>query len=323
MTHTLLAIDDAAFPLRRNACLYLSKPAVRPEAVLLPEHGNPDAPDNAAAHFYGGVVCRDGTWQMWYYACHWEDSVNPHNAFEGHLLEGPTCYAESDDGIRWVKPALGQVSWRGSTANNVLRLADLHTEGVHVILDEDDPDPARRYKMVYNYWPADRNFGWTVRTATSPDGMAWTDGPPLPYDGFLEQSSFFRFGGLYVINGQMTQCSEGGHASGRQAYCIVSPDFTTWLPESGPSFLLPEPADPAARGGDKPYDQVHLGVGASSFGNVAVGLYGLWHNVPYVKDSDDWFGQGTTACDFGLVVSNDGLHFREPAPGHVFLHRDD
>ena len=55
---------------------------------------------------------------------------------------------------------------------------------------------------------------------------------------------------------------------------------------------------------------------------MLVGLYCIWHNVPFPTE-EDWFGMGSTAGDFGLVVSNDGLHFREPVKGHVFLHRDD
>ena len=40
---------------------------------------------------------------------------------------GPICYAESDGGITWTKPALGQVLFNGSRANNALAipLADL------------------------------------------------------------------------------------------------------------------------------------------------------------------------------------------------------
>jgi hypothetical protein len=106
----------------------------------------------------------------------------------------------------------------------------------------------------------------------------------------------------------------------RQGLAIVSPDFDNWLPECGESFFLPEPQDPSLRGPWKPYDQVHIGVGAASFGNVAVGLYCLWHNAP---NPDDWFGHGTTSGDFGLLVSNDGLHFREPVKRHIWLHRDE
>ena len=60
--------------------------------------------------------------------------------------------------------------------------------------------------------------------------------------------------------------------------------------------------------------------------NLVGGLYDLWHNrpgdrtrkIPYA-----WFGYAKTSCDLGLVVSNDGIHFREPVKGHVFLSRFD
>lgn len=316
---TCLAIDNTFLPLRKDLCLYLQEPAVRTEPVLSPEHGNPDAPDNAAAHFYGTVLHDGGLYRMWYYACHWADEVQ--NALEGRLATGPVCYAESDDGLTWRKPALGQVDWRGNRANNVIRLSILRNEGVHVIRDDDDPDPGRRYKMVYNDLPPGRDF-WTIRTATSPDGLQWTDGPALPYDAFFEQGSFYRFDGHYYANGQIHGFGEGGGPLCRQAFAILSPDFTHWLPECGESFLLPEPADPALRGSTMPYDQVHLGIGAASLGNVLVGLYCQWHNQSFPTEGD-WFGLGTSSGDFGLVVSNDGLHFREPVKGHTFLHRRD
>lgn len=81
-----------------------------------------------------------------------------------------------------------------------------------------------------------------------------------------------------------------------------------------PPFALPEPRDRSRRGTGKPYDQVHLGVGAASFGNVCVGVYGLWHDQPVFGD---------ISGDLGLVISNDGIRFREPALGHVFIHRDE
>jgi len=322
MAHLLLAIDNESLPLRRNLCLHITRPRVRPEPVLTPSRDDPDAPDNAAAHFYGAVIHEAGRYRMWYYACHWDRGGGPAGVpLLGDLREGPVCYAESGDGVHWIRPGLGQVEWRGRRDNNIIRLDAAVNEGVHVIRDDEDPDAGRRYKMVYNDWVPERGF-WTVRTATSPDGLAWTDGPRLPFDGFLEQASLYRFRGLYYIAGQMLLAGEGGHASGRQGFAVVSPDFEHWLQEYGESFLLPEPSDPAARGCDKPYEQVHIGVGAASFGNVCVGLYGLWHNRPRLEDKD-WFGFGATSGDFGLVISNDGLHFREPVKGHVWLHRDE
>ena len=309
----LLAIDDSLLPLKKNLCFYLSKPDVRPEPVMVPSRDNPLAPDYLASHFYGTVLLEDGKYRMWYYSV-------AHGEAEGDLSQGPVCYAESDDGLTWVKPSLGQVTIRGSSDNNAIALTDERIEGVTLIRDDADPDPQRRYKMIYNYWQEDgAGHYFTIRTAISADGITWQPGPPSPIDEFSEQASFYAYDGLYIVNGQSgsaPQRSEGGAPRGRHGFAWISPDFNDWLAESAESFTLPEPADPEKRGITKEYDQVHLGTGAASFGNVLVGLYCIWHNF---DQTDHWFGFGKISGDFGLVVSNDGLRFREPVKGHVYL----
>jgi hypothetical protein len=307
---TLLAVDDYALPLRRNLCYYLSTPTVRPEPVLTPSRDDPTAPDHVASHFYGTVLQEGGRFRMWYYGLGWDPEPPK-------LREGPICYAESEDGLHFTKPDLGQLEVKGSRHNNALGLPETMTEGAFVIRDDDDPDPARRYKMVYENFPAHRRF-MSARMATSPDGVHWTPGPDGPINEGVEPCSFYKHNGLYITNAQFAPSgvSEGGHAAGRQGVVCLSPDFDHWLQESGESFTLPEPQDPAVRGIDKPYQQVHLGVAPVSLGNVLVGLYCIWHALP---KEGDWFGAGTTYGDWGLVVSNDGQHFREPVKGHVFL----
>jgi hypothetical protein len=311
---TWLAINDAAFPLRRGLCYYLSRPSARREPVLVPSRDNPHAPDYMAAHFYGSVVFDQGRFRMWYYA------VNAGRDLSD-LKQGPVCYAESQDGLRWTKPILGEVEFHGSRSNNAVRLPDRITQGVAVILDPQDPDPQRRYKMVYN---AHNGQTWVFRAGTSPDGTAWTFAPDYGISQFIELSSFYRHQGLYVVNGQSVGDGEGGAARGRQGYAFVSTDFVHWLPEAADAFSLPEPAEPSERGFQKPYDQVHLGVGGASVGEAVVGLYGRWHN--FAGDTrraipNSWFGFGQISCDFGLVISNDGLHFREPVKDHIYLAR--
>jgi hypothetical protein len=324
MDELLLAIDDHSLPWKKNLCYYLSKPTVRAEPVLTPSRDDPSAPDHIATHFYGTVLFDDGRFRMWYYAVGWAEEGG---TSLGQLVQGPMCYAESEDGIHWTKPNLGRVPYRGSRDNNIIDLPEAHLpdpriETVTLIRDPGDPDPRRRYKLVYNYHPLDRPF-FTIRTATSTDGIDWDVGPELPVDEFVEPSSFYKHDGLYFVNAQTLSpyhLSEGGNPRGRQGYVWVSPDFDRWLGESADSFLLPEPPDPKDRGVPKPYDQVHLGVGAANYGSVLVGLYCIWHNRP---SEGDWFGKTTTHGDFGLVVSNDGVHFREPVKGHVYLARDE
>jgi len=351
MRTVLLAIDEVSLPLRKQVCLYLSKATVRPEPVLVPSPAESNAPDNLAAHFYGTVLHDAGKFRMWYYACHrgknpdWPPRMMQQVARkpgwligvqEGYeVYQGPLCYAESDDGLAWTKPALGQVLFKGSRANNALDLPHTIVSGTAVIRDDADSDPARRYKMVYQYFPdqteppiAEYGTLPSIACAVSPDGLRWTV-TALPFvNQFVEHCSFIRHGGKYIVHSQLFPgnnwsgaYTEGGAAGGRTGVAHTTYEFDHWPDLWEWAFALPEPCDPAKRGtgivgAESGYDQVHLGVGAASMGNVCVGVYGLWH------DRADF---AEITCDLGLVVSNDGIRFREPAatPGHAFIHRNE
>lgn len=338
---TMLGIDDALLPFKRDLCLTMTKPSVRAEPVLGPSPFESNAPDNLAAHFYGTVLADGAGFRMWYYACHygknpdWPPAMMQQVAkspgwFRGDcpLFQGPLCYAESVDGIVWTKPALGQVAFKGSSANNALALPHTVVSGATVIKDDTDPDPSRRYKMVYQFFPDQsvpviEEYGTmpTIALAVSPDGLRWTP-TGIPYRGrFVEHSSFIKHAGRYIVHyqvaGGMGWFSEGGADAGRTGVARMSYDFDTWPDVVAEAFSLPEPQDLRERGAGKPYDQVHLGVGAASFGNVCIGLYGLWHNADNSRAFDK------ISCDFGLLVSSDGLHFREPVKGYRFMRRED
>jgi len=356
----LLAIDDVSLPLRKNVCLFLSTPKVRAEPVLGPSPLESNAPDNLATHFYGTVLHEPGApgpdgkpspgkFRMWYYAVHrgrnpdWPPRKMQQIAKkpgwligvrEGYeIFQGPLCYAESGDGIAWTKPALGQLLFKGSRENNALDLPHTVVSGAAVIRDDADPDPARRYKMVYQFFPDQtdppiKEYGSlpSVACAVSADGLKWTV-TAIPFaNQFVEHCSFIRHGGKYIVHSQVFPgagrsgvCTEGGGKGGRSGVAHSTFDFDHWPDLWQWAFTLPEPANPAMRGTNHRYDQVHLGVGAASFGNVCVGVYGLWHNQPFGED----FGKIT--CDLGLVVSNDGIRFSEPAAsaGHPFIRGED
>jgi len=340
----LLAIDDAALPLRKNVCLYLSKPMVRQDPVLVPSARHTSLPDNVAAHFYGTVLWDPespgiegqtprGKFRMWYYACHggrnpdWPPMKLRQLAkkptwlkgapVEFRVFQGPLCYAESDDGIAWNKPSLGQVLFKGSTNNNALELPHTIVSGAAVIRDAADPDPDRRYKMMYQFFPDQSEppileYGHmpSVACAVSADGLRWRV-TSLPFiNQFVEHCSFIQHGGKYILHYQLFRgtpwsaaYSEGGGGGGRSGAAHSTFNFDRWPDVWEWAFVLP---------GNNP--QVHLGVGAASFGNVCVGLYGRWHDQTQFVDI-----QG----DLGLLISNDGIRFREPVPGRAFIHRDE
>lgn len=316
-----LAVDERAFPLRHNLALFLTKPNVLKKPVLVPTP-SPTAPDNSAAHFNGTVIHENGKFRMWYYAV--GKVLDKDGADTGEFGISPPCYAESNDGINWVKPALRQVKWRGTLENNGIALFDDPTEGsngAHVIRDDEDPNPGRRYKMVFGF--QDRVLKMSrVGTAISADGVHWKR---LPVDAsgknFAEVASFYKHGGLYFVNSHIRGWGEGDRPEGRQGYVWISTDFEHWLPEPAPSFKVPEPVENSGYGthGLPPanYTQDHLGVGAATYGNVAIGLWGMWNNrIP------NW-GEGGIDCHLGLLISQDGIHFEEVVKGLPYIRSDE
>ncbi|MBN1943283.1 MAG: hypothetical protein JW849_08320 [Phycisphaerae bacterium] len=89
----------------------------------------------------------------------------------GAQLGKPTlmCYAESTDGLGWVKPSLGIYSFEGSTDNNIIREGRMF----RVWHDPADPDPSRRYKAAI------RNYSGQFDAGYSSDGLRWRVAEPI------------------------------------------------------------------------------------------------------------------------------------------------
>ena len=71
------------------------------------------------------------------------------------------CYAFSKDGLRWIKPMLDIVKWKGKLSN----ILSEHVHGVGVMKDVLERDPARRYKMFFK--------GEIMSVRFSSDGLHW------------------------------------------------------------------------------------------------------------------------------------------------------
>ncbi len=148
-------------------------------------------------------VLRDGEkYRMWY---------------ECYDIDGwPTaddtsfCYAESEDGVHWVKPSLGLFAYQGNADNNIIFReigTDQHRSRVHgscVFLDP-HAAPDARYKCVsQGRFQGIGSNPYYVAGMTSPDGLHWTRLPePIcgdfadsQYSGFWDeaQQQFALFG---------------------------------------------------------------------------------------------------------------------------------
>ena len=126
--------------------------------------GPPGSWDDGRAIAYGEVLLDEGRFRMWYSGTD-RDSLK--TGTSGGYRVG---YAESEDGIRWVKPVLDQVEYQGSTENNIVNLA--YRPSGHwamVVKDEQDPDPKKRYKALVDHSGGNRLH-------YSADGYRWTEG---------------------------------------------------------------------------------------------------------------------------------------------------
>ena len=136
---------------------------------------------------------------------------------EALAAQGIRCagYYESTDGLHWSKPVVGQIEYRGSRQNNYIttRTGKGYRAPTHVVYDDTDPNPARRYKAAMT------NDGFLA----SPDGITWTllDVPPVPSQD-ESNLSFDRQAHLFLH----TVKHRGPY--GRSVWLSTSPDFAHW-----------------------------------------------------------------------------------------------
>ncbi|MBL9216269.1 MAG: hypothetical protein JNG83_12400 [Opitutaceae bacterium] len=150
-------------------------------------------------HSLNYSVFRDGDRYRMYYSTTMvamqPDPAAPPGAPPVRRQRAPSfcCYAESDDGTRWRKPALGLVEFGGSRANNILfqreQLGALTTEPAAIaVMKDGNPaaPPEARYKaFVLGLVPGDAYRG--LLAYQSPDGIHWR---PLQTEPILTAGSF-------------------------------------------------------------------------------------------------------------------------------------
>lgn len=133
-----------------------------------------------------------------------------------------TLYATSKDGVAWDKPLVGTVSSPKASKHNVVALVDLAS----VIKDKEDPDPARRYKMICYVDAPKAARGY--HTLISPDSLHWQQFSTKPISpgsdvitGYYDEKRRL-FVALLKINTEVR-----GHKR-RLFYVITSHDFLQW-----------------------------------------------------------------------------------------------
>jgi len=317
---TLFAFDSVSIPFTRSLELVMQQPEKYPGNPIV-ARGPKGEPDHWGVQFYGSIIREQGKFRLWYAAFDGArgESTTPNSAW------WRPAYAESADGVQWVKPKLGLVEYRGNKDNNLLSVDPaVGILNLKVLHEPTDPDPSRQYKMIgHVFWMKGKTRHGTLVPYVSADGLTWkstidfkpVDSEIMINDLILPPMHFEPAGGFYKWDGMYYSSGQSPYDGTRPTHSRVvrsfrSRDLITWSQTAHMSFLHPEQLKVLPAGNDG--KQTHEGVSVWHRGNVLVGLTGIWNGAK------TW---PNVTIDLGLVISNDGLTFREPTNDPAFISR--
>jgi len=278
-----LFLDDELVTSADNIRRVLHQPTKHAANPLLtPEH-----PWEGQMVLLYGTVLHDPAedlFKMWYQAF-------------GPETGNVVCYATSRDGLRWERAPLGVTEVLGSRDNNVVFGVANHPNYIEmhsVVQDDDDPDPARRYKMTFHCRQGEQR---DYHTATSPDGIHWTarQGPAIRYpENCADISHCIKDprSGKFVLWAR-TRCRAAGveardpdYIYGRAIARSESEDFEQWTQLV--TILHVDEEDPV--GSDIytlaafPYEGIYIGLAQMYYGMKHEGLL----NIQLACSRDGW-----------------------------------
>ena len=232
---------------------------------------------------------------------------------EGHRLVIVTY--ESEDGIHWTRPNVGQFEWEGSKENNIVLFETANHAECHDFSPFIDTNPNASPEARY------KGIGFTMDLSglyadQSPDGIHWTpiSDKPVYTDGAFDTQNLTFWSEKeqkYVLYYRIF--AHGARAIAR----AVSDDFLHWTNEGEIDFPEGEGPIPEAQyyvNQILPYyraKNIYLGFPARYVD------YGLLRATEYLPEWDrrqkrmtQSSRYGTAVTDSVYITSRDGFHFR-------------
>lgn len=294
----LIAKTDLT-PVYHKPTFYEGNPVLQPTADW--ENTTEGAP--YAAPFSDGIWYddNDGKYKMWYLAgagmIHKQDKQTFY-----------TGYAESDDGIHWVKPELDLV--KGTclvdTANR---------DAATIWLDRQESDPAKRYKMFnVERRPTDRR--WQFILKYSPDGIHWSEGVAQSGDLYDRSSVFYNpFRDVWCLSmryGTKVSSRSRSYLEAKDPETAVSMAHRVrkGVPDRNVVFWF-TPDDKEPRHPDFP--EVNPGIynfDVIPYESIMLGQYAVWQGPENNVCGELGIQKRNEIC---LGYSRDGFHFARPS----------
>jgi hypothetical protein len=313
-----LFVDDYLIErLADGAQLRLHHPQPREIALV---H---DAPWEGSGCGYHSVFQDGRLYRMYYKA--WHLDVQPPGKVTTNTHPLYCCYAESDDGIHWRKPELGQFEFNGSKQNNITmapgKIGSLNPDPGHpAVFKDDNPQcPAdARYKAIFR---SGKPRG--LLPFKSADGLHWSpmsDAPVITEGAFDSQNLAFwdpvrkEYRAYWRIFTAGETTEKNWKPSGVRAIrTATSKDFLTWGPHADLTYV-DSPAEHLYTNGIKPYHRApHIFIGFPAryiergWSDSMRALPELEHREMRAKAS---LRYGTAISEGLMMASRDGVKFK-------------
>lgn len=319
---TQLLIDDTIVEDRWRLTRVMHHPDKYPHNPIL----YPDRPWEADS-IQGPSVVYDpklGKYRMWYIC------FNNSLYYHGSGAVTYVAYAESDDGFNWTKPLMDHCPYGEFKKTNIVYYGT-HDQGTYyghsvpgkwpagtpytrvqianksqVFLDESDPDPNRRFKMVsIEGRPRDdlHEVHAGVQLVTSPDGIHWTlagDKPLLDHPSDCNNHLVYDRRNKRWLMVCRPPVWHSGRSHGprnirRRVAIMTSTDLVHWTYPR--TVLYPDEYD------TPDYDHVCV----FPYGNVFMMIYGAMHGDTHAR----W--------EWRLATSPDAFHWQRYHTRETFM----
>ena len=206
------------------------------------------------------------------------------------------CYATSKDGTRWQKPAL-DVEPGSNVVFRKMR------DSTSVLLDLEEEDPTRRYKLFRYYH--DGRQKWLQSVYFSPDGIHWNEATrPQPVRGDRSTVFYNPFRKVWVYNLREYIAFGGMNYPMRCRRYWESADVLTGADrteEKAPLWIGADKLDP-----QRPELNVQpqlYNLDCVAYESLMLGLFSIWPGQPTNRPKPNYIAVG---------FSRDGFHWDRP-----------
>lgn len=303
-TRTQLLLDQRVIAASRNVRLTMHSPRRDGRVLLTNDQPWESDPDQLVA-VYSSVLYERGKFRLWYDLGHRSDRT-----------KRVVAYAESRDGLHFVKPKLGLVDFGGSRQNNVVMPGEIG--GCSVWIDPAAP-PEHRYKSQQKVYPSSQ-----FHMYSSPDGLRWKmfQRIKIGAGGWDTQSIIYRdpASRKYLMFTRFWHSHRHGTGTAPDNYRCVrrleSTDLVHWTNQS--IVMAPNAADKSlykTPPGNPAVD--YYGATVFPHGDLTIMLtQAFWHWKPRPSGQK---GLAPASFDVRLAVSTDSRTFRRVGDWQPFM----